>query len=93
VPKHIEVTFITPQGPVATYQLKPKDTIQVEVKYDANAANDYGFVYHLLKIQTNDATEPEKPFYVTANIEEYFGELTEAAAGRSPSSPIRPDRI
>ena len=83
-PKHIEVTFVTPQGPVATYQLKPKDTIQIEVKYDANAANDYGFVYHVLKIQTSDATEPEKPFYVTANIEEYFGELTEAQLAEAP---------
>jgi archaellin len=84
VPKHVEVSFITLKGPVPTHELKPKDTVQVEVKYDAGAANDYGFVYHLMKIQTNDATEPDKPLYVTANIEEYFGELTEAALAEAP---------
>jgi uncharacterized membrane protein len=84
VPKHVEVSFITPKGTAPTYELKPKDTVQVEVKYDAGAANDYGFVYHLLKIQTNDATEPDKPLYVTANIEEYFGELTEADLAEAP---------
>ncbi len=84
VPKHIEVAFVTPQGPITNYELKPKDTIQVEIKYDAAAANDYGFVYHLLKIRTTDASEPDKPLYVTANIEEYFGELTEAQLAEAP---------
>ncbi len=85
VPKHVEITFITPKGSVPSLELKPKDTVQVEVKYDAGAANDYGFIYHVLRIRTSDQIDqPDKPFYITANIEEYFGELTEAQLAEAP---------
>ena len=84
VPPHITITLLTPKGPAPTYELKPRDTVRIEIKYDAGAANDYGFVYHILKIRTNDATEPDKPLYITANIEEYFGELTEAELAEAP---------
>ncbi|MCS7153004.1 MAG: DUF1573 domain-containing protein [Bacteroidia bacterium] len=84
VPKHIKVSYRTPKGTQSTYVLPPKDTVQVVVEYDAGAAGDYGFVYHMLKLPTNDAVEAEKPFYVTANIEEYFGELTEEQLKEAP---------
>ncbi|MCS6895921.1 MAG: DUF1573 domain-containing protein [Bacteroidia bacterium] len=84
VPKHIKVSYRTSKGDVSSYNLPPKDTVQVVVEYDAGAAGDYGFVYHLLKLPTNDAAEADKAFYVTANIEEYFGELTEEALKVAP---------
>lgn len=84
LPKHIKATYRTPKGDISSYTLAPKDTIQVVIEYDAGAAGDYGFVYHFLKIPTNDPTEPEKPFYVTANIEEYFGELSEEDLQNAP---------
>lgn len=84
VPKHVKASFRTSKGSVSTYVLPPKDTVQIAVEYDAGAAGDYGFVYHMLKLKTNDAVEPDKPFYVTANIEEYFGELTEEALAQAP---------
>lgn len=85
VPPHVVVQFVTPKGPAgSTYVLNPKDTVQVEVFYDAGSANDYGFIYHVMKLKTSDASEPEKPFYITVNIEEYFGELTEQALAEAP---------
>jgi len=84
VPKHVKVFFKTPKGTLPNYVLPPKDTVQIGVEYDAGAAGDYGFVYHLLKLRTNDAIEADKPFYITANIEEYFGELTEEALAEAP---------
>ncbi|MEN3041419.1 MAG: DUF1573 domain-containing protein [Bacteroidia bacterium] len=84
VPKHIRVFYRSSKGDATTYVLPPKDTVQVAVEYDAGAAGDYGFVYHLLKLPTNDAAEADKPFYVTANIEEYFGELTEEILKMAP---------
>lgn len=84
VPKHIKVSYRSPKATAATYTLPPKDTVQVVVEYDAGAAGDYGFVYHMLKLPTDDATEADKPFYVTANIEEYFGELTEEELQQAP---------
>ncbi len=86
VPKHIKVSYRTPKGDLPTYTLPPKDTVQVAVEYDAGAAGDYGFVYHMLKMPTDDAVEAEKPFYVTANIEEYFGELTEEQLQEAPKA-------
>lgn len=84
VPPHIKVSLRTPKGDVPNYVLPPKDTAQIVVQYDAGAANDYGFIYHMLKLRTNDAVEADKPFYVTANIEEYFGELDEKALAEAP---------
>ncbi|MCX7607095.1 MAG: DUF1573 domain-containing protein [Bacteroidia bacterium] len=84
VPKHVKASFRSPKGSVSTYVLPPKDTIQMAVEYDAGAAGDYGFVYHMLKLRTNDGVEPDKPVYVTANIEEYFGELTEEVLAEAP---------
>ncbi|MCS7188731.1 MAG: DUF1573 domain-containing protein [Bacteroidia bacterium] len=84
VPKHIKVTFRTPKGSASNYILPPKDTVQLAVEYDGGAAGDYGFIYHIIKLKTNDAVEADKPVYITANIEEYFGELTEEALAQAP---------
>lgn len=83
-PAHVKVSIRTPKGDVPNYVLPPKDTAQIVVQYDAGAANDFGFIYHMLKLRTNDAIESDKPFYVTANIEEYFGELDEKALAEAP---------
>ncbi|MCS7163248.1 MAG: DUF1573 domain-containing protein [Bacteroidia bacterium] len=84
VPAWVKITLRTSAGEVTTYTLPPKDTAHISCTYNAGAANDYGFVYHVVKLRTNDAIEPEKPIYITANIEEYFGELTEAALVEAP---------
>ncbi|MCS6790697.1 MAG: DUF1573 domain-containing protein [Bacteroidia bacterium] len=87
VPAHLKVAYRSPSGTLSpTYTLKSKDTFQLEIEYNAGAANDYGFVLHTLHLPTNDPSESEKPFYITANIEEYFGELTEEALASAPKA-------
>ncbi|MCS7297037.1 MAG: DUF1573 domain-containing protein [Bacteroidia bacterium] len=86
VPRHIKVAYRTPTGTASSYTLPPKDTVQIVVEYDAGTANDYGFLYHVFRIRTNDSIESEKPFYVTANVEEYFGELTEEELQNAPKA-------
>ena len=52
--------------------LQPKDSLKITVKYNASAANDYGFLHEQTKMITDDSTDAEKTIYVSSTIEEAF---------------------
>lgn len=74
------VTVALPAGTV----LKPKDSLQVAITFDAAKANDWGFVSDRFLLYTDDSKEAVKTLYVTALVEEDFSKLTAADKADAP---------
>jgi hypothetical protein len=65
-------------------ELKPLGKGYVLITYDAAKKNDYGYVFDLLTIVTNDSLEPEKKIGISANIIEDFSKLTPEQSANAP---------
>jgi hypothetical protein len=65
LPEHIKIT-ITPTV------LHPKDSGLIKITYDPKAKKDFGYVYDMIEIPTNDSIEANKKIYVVADISSYF---------------------
>ncbi len=57
-------------------QVNPKDSLILKFNYDAVKKNDWGYVSDRFILLTDDATEPNKQLYISANITENFGTLS-----------------
>jgi hypothetical protein len=77
LPAHLSVKIV----PVA---LNPKDTGIIKVTYDAKVKNDFGYVYDLLEIATDDDSIPTKKLYVIASISQYFPKLSKEDSLKAP---------
>lgn len=76
LPSHLSVKIV----PVA---LNPKDTGVIKVTYNAKLKNDFGYVYDLLEIATDDSIETKK-LYVIANISQYFPPMSKEDSLKAP---------
>jgi hypothetical protein len=76
-PAHLKVKIIPST-------LAPKDTGVIRIVYDAKARKDYGYVYDLLNLSSDDSLEATKTFYVVASISEYFPPLSKADSLKMP---------
>ena len=76
LPEHLKVKIT----PVA---LNPKDTGYIKITYDAKAKNDFGYVYDMLEITTDDSSAIKK-LYVIANISEYFPPMSKEDSLKMP---------
>lgn len=57
--------------------VNPKDSVNISMEYDASKRNDWGYVSNNFNLITDDINEPVKRIYVSANITENFGDLTD----------------
>ncbi|GAB4399911.1 MAG: hypothetical protein OHK0053_20850 [Microscillaceae bacterium] len=55
--------------------VNPQDSVILKINFDAPKRNDWGYVSDRFVLMTDDAKEPAKQFYVSANIVENFGTL------------------
>jgi uncharacterized cupredoxin-like copper-binding protein len=74
------IEFVFNQGKT----VKPKDSIRVSVKYDAEKVGDYDFIHDKCTMVTNDDSSARKTIYVGATIEPYVGELTPEQKANAP---------
>ncbi len=65
-------------------ELKAKEEGWIIISYDASKRNDYGYIFDQFNIYTNDATNPEKPINVSANITQDFSHLSEKELKKAP---------
>ncbi len=66
--------FLTVEASNTT--IPAKDSVKLDFTYKAPARNDWGYVSDRMNLYTDDAQQPVKQFYVGANIEENFGDIT-----------------
>jgi hypothetical protein len=64
--------------------LKKDEEGIILVTYDAAKKADFGMVYDMISIVTNDAAGPNKTLNVSANISEDFSKLTEKQLAKAP---------
>lgn len=76
-PAHISVTS-------DKKTVNPKDSIKIDVTYDANKVDDWGFLHTQIKIMTDDSNTPEKVIYISADRQENFEKLTEQEKANGP---------
>lgn len=69
LPKHIQIKL-------SKNIIQPKDSVEMEVSFDAVKANDWGFVNTSFVLKTDDVNQPDKQFFINANIRENFGKIT-----------------
>lgn len=77
VPRHLKVA-ITPGV------LQPRSSGTIKITYDARQKNDYGYVTDAFVLPTNDVKTPRKVMSVTANISEFFPEMTAEQFAHAP---------
>jgi hypothetical protein len=65
-------------------KLAPHEKGYVLITYDAAVKNDYGYVYDMIIIETNDSIEPGKKVGMSANILEDFSKLTQEQKANAP---------
>lgn len=70
---YITVDFVKNQKTV-----NPKDSIRVNITYDAKGVNDWDWQHERVYFYTNDDSLPKKNMYVSATIMPAFGALTKA---------------
>jgi hypothetical protein len=63
--------------------LNPKDTGYIKITYDAKAKNDFGYVYDVLEIATDDSIAIKK-LYIVADISEYFPPMSKEDSLKMP---------
>lgn len=56
--------------------IKAKDSLEVEVTYDATKVEDWDFVHDNVTINTDDTDRPQKRIYVSAKVQEDFSKMT-----------------
>lgn len=64
--------------------LKPKEEGYVVVTFDANQANDWGFVVNRIRLKVNNENPQGNLISISANIEEDFSVLTEKDLANAP---------
>ncbi|HRS54438.1 MAG TPA: DUF1573 domain-containing protein [Bacteroidales bacterium] len=65
-------------------ELKPGQTGNIIIEYDASKVNDFGFVMGRFNIITNDTIDPNKIISIGANIVEDFSKLTPEQKANAP---------
>lgn len=60
----------------------------VVVDYDGSAANDFGFVFNRINVETDDVLMPVKTLNITAKIREYFSSTSPEDSLRLPKAGI-----
>jgi hypothetical protein len=56
----------------------------IKVSYNGRLRNQYGFQSDNIELQTNDETNPAKPFSVYATLEDYFPQLSPEELAKAP---------
>lgn len=56
--------------------LNPKDSVKFEVTFDGSKIQDWGFIYFMNTLATDDDADKDKVIYVSADIQEDFSKLT-----------------
>ncbi len=64
--------------------INPKDSIKIDVSFDANKIDDWGFLHTQIKIMTDDSNTPEKVIYISADRQENFDKLTQEQKDNGP---------
>jgi hypothetical protein len=77
LPSHLKL-YITP------VTLNPKDSGTLTVTYDPKLKNDYGNVYDIVELKTNDSLNSVKKIYVVADISPYFPAMTKQDSLKAP---------
>ncbi len=77
---YISVEFVKNQKTV-----NPKDSIRLNVTYDAKGVNDWDWQHERIYLYTNDDTLPKKTMYVSATIMPAFGPMTKADSLNAPA--------
>jgi hypothetical protein len=77
---YINVEFVKNQKTV-----NPKDSIRINVTYDAKGVNDWDWQHERIYLYTNDDTLPKKTMYVSATIMPAFGKMTKADSLNAPT--------
>jgi uncharacterized cupredoxin-like copper-binding protein len=79
------IEFVFNQGKT----VKPKDSIRVTVKYDAEKVGDYDFIHDRCTMVTNDDSSARKTIYVGSTIEPYVGDLTPEQKANAPKASFQ----
>lgn len=87
--KDIKINKITPLTPYITFKqpqtdiIKPKDSLKLEVGFDATKQTEWDYMGNWLNVETNDTAptnaESIKQIYVGGNVVENFGNMTKDA--------------
>ena len=85
LPPYIQTTY----PPV----LKPGETADLVVRYDARSRKSYGYAADQITLVTSDSEQPEKHFIVAATLEEYFEPLKPGQAGIIPVLALAPSDL
>lgn len=76
-PKYIDVTF-------DTYAIQPKQTVNLNLTYNAGLKDDLGFMNDQIEFYTNEENNNVKELNVYATIEEYFALLSAENLAKAP---------
>ncbi len=71
LPAHIEAH-------ASTSTVNPKDSVKISFTFDATKQNDWGYVSNSFNLITNDSEMPSKRIYISSNVVENFGNITDA---------------
>ena len=63
--------------------INPKDTGYIKITYDAKLKKDFGYVYDILELTTDDSIAVKK-LYVVADIDQYFPALSKEDSLKMP---------
>ncbi len=64
--------------------LNPSDTGVIKVTYDPKIKNDFGYVYDIVELTTDDSAQAVKKLYVIASISQYFPVMTKTDSLKAP---------
>jgi hypothetical protein len=64
--------------------INPKDSAFINITFDANKIDDWGFLHTQIKIKTDDENTPEKVIYISADRQENFDKLTQEQKDNGP---------
>ncbi len=70
--------YIVFKNPI-TNVIKPKDSLKLEVGFDATKQKDWDYMGQWFNIETNDTIDPTKQIYIGGNVVENFGNMTKDA--------------
>lgn len=74
--------FITTQ--LSTNTISPKSSAYIIVTYNGIIRGEWGYIFDSFIIKTNDVIEPEKEYYISANLLEDFSTLSEKDLQKAP---------
>ncbi len=70
LPGHLK---ISPEN--GQHVIEPQKTLKVTFEFDPKLKNDWGYVFDLVNLETNDEEQPRKRFSISADIKENFSHL------------------